>query len=69
MIELGRYRHFKGNIYNVINVAVHSETLENMVVYVDVMDNNKCWVRPLAMFDDCVKDNNEFVKRFVKLED
>lgn len=69
MIELGRYRHFKGNIYNVINIAIHSETLEKMVVYVDVSDNNKCWVRPLVMFDDYVKLNNEFVKRFVKLED
>lgn len=42
-----KYRHFKGNIIEVIEVATHTETLEEMVVY---QHNGKVWVRPMTMF-------------------
>ena len=43
------YKHFKGNIYKVIAIAKHSETLEDMVVYESVK-TKEIWVRPLAMW-------------------
>ena len=49
-IKPGRYRHFKGNEYEVIGVARHSETLEEMVVYRALYGDGGLWVRPLAMF-------------------
>lgn len=48
MIQIGqKYRHFKGNIIKVLNIAKHSETLEDMVVY---EHNGNIWVRPVSMF-------------------
>lgn len=48
MIKIGqKYRHFKGNIIKVLNIAKHSETLEDMVVY---EHNGNIWVRPVSMF-------------------
>lgn len=49
-IQLGRYRHYKGNEYDVIDVARHSETEEELVVYRKRYDDRSLWVRPLAMF-------------------
>ena len=49
-VRPGRYRHFKGNEYEVIGVARHSETLEEMVVYRALYGDGGLWVRPLAMF-------------------
>lgn len=51
-IKLGRYKHFKGHDINVICVAKHTETEEDMVVYEHLGDNekSKMWVRPAAMF-------------------
>ena len=45
-----RYRHFKGNIYLVTDIAVHSETEEPMVIYKSFNDPNLVWCRPLSMF-------------------
>ena len=42
-----KYRHFKGDIVEILNIATHSETLEKMIVY---EHNNKVWVRPIDMF-------------------
>ena len=50
----GRYRHFKGNEYEVLAVARHSETLEEMVVYHQLYGDGGVWVRPLSMFLDTV---------------
>ena len=47
-----RYRHFKGNIYIIIAIAKHTETMEKMVVYQEENDINKIWVRPLDMFNE-----------------
>ena len=68
-IKLGKYRHFKGNLYEVIGVAQHSETLETMVVYRALYGDGGLWVRPTAMFCDTVlRDGKEF-KRFEFLGD
>ena len=48
-VKLGKYRHFKGNEYEVLHIAKHSETLENMVVYRALYGDGEVWVRPEAM--------------------
>ena len=52
-IKLGRYRHFKGNEYEVVGLAKHSETLEDMVVYRALCGEFGLWVRPAAMGNPC----------------
>lgn len=64
MIKLGKYRHFKGNEYEVIAIAKHSETLEEMVVYKALYGKNDIWVRPISMWDEEVEFNGLKVKRF-----
>ena len=49
------YKHFKGNLYNVVGFAKHSETLDDMVIY-QSLKNNTIWVRPLEMWNDVVDD-------------
>lgn len=66
-IELGKYRHFKGNEYEVIAVAKHSETLEEMVVYKDLKNGSKVWVRPAAMWNETVTREGKTFKRFEKV--
>ena len=53
-IKPGRYRHFKGNLYEVIGTAKHSETLEEFVVYRALYGNNELWIRPKKMFLETV---------------
>ena len=66
-IKLGRYRHFKGNEYEVIGIANDSETLEKMVVYRALYGEGELWVRSLEMFtQDVTRDGNTF-KRFTYL--
>ena len=54
-IIIGRYRHFKGNEYEVLYIAQHSETLENMVVYRKIYGDRNVWVRPAAMWNEIVE--------------
>jgi len=54
MITPGTYRHYKGNLYEVVDVARHSETEEQLVVYRALYGERGLWVRPLAMFDETV---------------
>ena len=68
-IKLGKYRHFKGNLYEVIGVARHSETLEEMVVYRALYGEGELWVRPVAMFKDTVSRDGKEIKRFEFLGD
>jgi hypothetical protein len=63
-IPLGRYRHYKGNLYEVIDLARHSETLEWMVVYRALYGDFGLWVRPAAMFVEAVAVDGEQRPRF-----
>ena len=54
MIQPGRYRHYKGNVYEVVGVAKHSETEEEVVVYRALYGERGLWVRPLVMFLETV---------------
>lgn len=67
-IPSGKYRHYKGNVYNVLCIAKHSETLEDMVIYRDASDEQKIWARPLSMWDEIVCVNGENIKRFEKID-
>jgi hypothetical protein len=60
----GTYRHYKGHLYEVIGVARHSETLEDMVVYKALCGDFGLWVRPLTMFLEDVEVNGKLQKRF-----
>lgn len=62
--EKGIYRHFKGNLYEVIDIARHSETLEEYVVYRALYGERGTWVRPLAMFTETVERDGRVVPRF-----
>lgn len=60
----GIYKHFKGNKYQVIGVAKHSEGHSDMVVYRPLYGERELWVRPLAMFLEMVEVNGESRPRF-----
>lgn len=63
-IKLGRHRHFKGNEYEVLYLARHSETLEEMVVYRALYGEHGVWVRPAHMWNEIVDRNGRKQKRF-----
>lgn len=63
-IRIGRYRHFKGNEYEVIGIANHSETLEHMVVYRALYGDNGLWVRPAAMWNEVLERDGKIFRRF-----
>lgn len=64
-IKTGKYRHFKGNEYQVLGVASHSETLEPMVVYKALYGEGGLWVRPAAMWDEWVDREDYKGPRFI----
>lgn len=66
-LELGRYRHYKGNEYEVIDLARHSETGEWMVVYRPLYGEQGLWVRPYAMFCEIAIFNDQQQARFAKI--
>lgn len=70
-IKLGIYRHYKNKEYRVLGVAKHSETLEELVVYEALYDNqeSKLWVRPKAMFLESVEVDGKVIPRFEYLGD
>lgn len=63
-LKKGRYRHFKGMEYELIDVAKHSETLEPMVVYRALYGEGGLWVRPAAMWSEWVEKENYKGPRF-----
>jgi hypothetical protein len=63
-IKLGKYRHFKGNEYEVIAIAKHSETLEETVVYKALYGDGGYWVRPASMWNETVIKDGKTFKRF-----
>ena len=66
-IQPGRYRHFKGNEYEVITIARHSETEEPMVVYRALYGEGGMWVRPASMWNETVERDGKTYKRFEKI--
>lgn len=63
-LKCGRYRHFKGNEYQLIGTAFHSETLEPMVIYRALYGEQKLWVRPATMWNETVTRENYCGPRF-----
>ena len=68
-IPTGRYRHFKGEEYEVLGTATHSETLEPMVVYRALYGQGGLWVRPARMWREHVEREGYSGPRFIPLED
>lgn len=66
-LKPGKYRHFKGNEYELIGVATHSETLEPMVVYRALYGEMGLWVRPAAMWTEQVERDGYSGPRFIYL--
>ena len=63
-IRPGVWRHFKGNLYRVLYLATHSETLEQMVVYQALYGAGGIWVRPAAMWNETVEKDGRRIPRF-----
>lgn len=63
-IKKGRYCHFKGGEYRVIDFARHSETLEEMVVYEALYGEGGLWVRPASMWNEEIERDGKKFKRF-----
>ena len=68
-IQPGIYRHFKGNRYEVIGMAKHSETMEPMVVYRALYGEGGLWVRPASMWTQWVDRGNYHGPRFQYIEE
>ena len=68
-IRPGRYRHFKGNEYQVLGIARHSETLEELVVYRALYGDGGLWVRPASMWTETVERDGKVQPRFVRIEE
>lgn len=68
-IKLGRYRHFKGNEYEAIGIAKHSETMEPMVVYRALYGDRDLWVRPASMWNEIIERDGKSFQRFTLIEE
>jgi len=69
IVKIGKYKHFKGNEYEVLCIANHSETLEPMVVYRALYGDNQVWVRPLYMWNEKVLVDGVETVRFKYIGD
>lgn len=63
-MQKGMYEHYKGNKYELLYIAKHSETLEQMVVYKAPYGEGEIWVRPLSMWNEQVEADGKSVPRF-----
>ena len=68
-IKPGRYRHFKGNEYEVLGMATHSETFEPMVIYRALYGTHNLWVRPASMWNEMVTRDGVTRRRFTYIGD
>lgn len=70
-VELGYYKHFKGNIYQVIGIGKHSETGEELVVYRGLYDSphgyGAIWIRPVPMFLETIERDGKTMRRFAPI--
>jgi hypothetical protein len=69
LITPGRYKHYKGNLYDVYEVATHSEDESKLVVYRPCYGEKALWVRPLAMFVETVERDGKVLPRFAYFGD
>ncbi len=67
-MEKGIYQHYKGNKYELLHIANHSETLEKMVVYKALYGDGEIWVRPLKMWNELVEVDGKMVERFKRID-
>lgn len=67
-IPPGKYRHFKGNTYEVIAIARHSETEEPMAVYKALYGEGGVWVRPASMWNETIERDGKTYRRFYRLD-
>ena len=67
-IEKGIYRHFKGHVYEVTAIARHSESLEELVIYVSTDNPSDVWARPASMFLDTVERDGKTFPRFSRVD-
>ncbi len=67
-VKKGKYQHYKGNYYEVIGEAKHSETLEEMIIYKALYGEGQIWARPKKMFFEKVNFNGKEVQRFIPVE-
>lgn len=68
-IKTGKYRHFKGNEYEVLYIATHSETMEPMVVYRALYGEHGVWVRPASMWTEHIQRDDYSGPRFQYIGD
>ncbi len=68
-LKPGKYRHFKGGEYELLFLARHSETLEEMVVYRALYGEGGLWVRPASMWNETVCRDGKTYTRFVPIEE
>ena len=68
-IKLGKYRHFKGNEYEVLHIAKNSENLEETVVYRALYGDKEVWVRPASMWNETVERDGKIYQRFTYIEE
>ncbi len=68
-MKRGVYRHFKGNLYQLLDVARHSETGEKMVIYRALYGERGLWVRPSAMWDEVIERDGRQYRRFTYVAD
>jgi len=72
-VKIGKYKHHKGKFYKVIGVARHSETMEELVVYIALYNipeygENSLWVRPKKMFLETIEKDGKTIPRFEFIE-
>ncbi len=68
-MKKGIYKHYKGNMYELLHIANHSETLEKMVVYKALYGDGEIWVRPASMWDEEIEIDGKICKRFELVEE
>ncbi|NVJ66183.1 MAG: DUF1653 domain-containing protein [Gammaproteobacteria bacterium] len=67
-IQKGVYQHFKGQKYEILDVATHSETGEQYVVYKALYGDFGTWIRPLEMFTETIERDGKVIRRFEYLK-